>query len=288
MSTHPTRAESAHPALSESARSGPSESAHPTPPDTAHGQQPGQDPVPELIALLDALDAMPVARRLRGRTYDLLEAGPGSRIVDAGCGAGRAGAGLTETGARATRVALRPRVLHVARERCPKGDFREGDLAELPFGDATLDGYRADKVLHTLPDPARAVAEAARVLVSGGRAVLVGQDWDTLVIDSGDPALTRTIVQARADLTTSPRAARAHRALLLDAGFTEIGVEVHTAVFTGGSALPLLTGVASAAHEAGAVTADEAGRRLAHPPRGAAADRFFVAIPMFLAVGTKP
>ncbi|NGO79621.1 methyltransferase domain-containing protein [Streptomyces sp. YC504] len=231
---------------------------------------------------------MPVARRLRGRTYDLLEAGPGSRIVDAGCGAGRAVGELAERGAQVTGVDLDPQMLHVARERCPKGDFREGDLAELPFADATLDGYRADKVLHTLADPAQAVSEARRVLVPGGRAVLVGQDWDTLVIDAADPALTRTIVQARADLTTSPRAARAHRALLLDAGFTEIGVEVHTAAFTEGSALPLLTGVASAAHEAGAITAYEAEIWLADQRRRAAADRFFVAIPMFLAVGTKP
>ncbi|MER7171450.1 methyltransferase domain-containing protein [Streptomyces mesophilus] len=280
MSTHPTRTESAHPS--------PSETPHPEPSETPHGRQPGQDPVAQLIALLDALDAMPVARRLRSRTYDLLEAGPGSRIVDAGCGAGRAVAELTGIGARATGIDLDPQMLHVARERCPKGDFREGDLTELPFDDATLDGYRADKVLHTLADPARAVAEARRVLVPGGRAVLVGQDWDTFVIDAADPALTRTIVQARADLTTSPRAARTHRALLLDAGFTQTGVEVHTAVFTEGSALPLLAGMASAAHEAGAITADEAETWLADQRRRAAADRFFLAIPMFLAVGTKP
>ncbi|MEU8149944.1 hypothetical protein [Nonomuraea sp. NPDC048901] len=55
----------------------------------------------------------------------------------------------------------------------------------------------------------------------GGRIVLIGQDWDTLVIDSDDPALTRTIVHARADQVTSPRAARSYRNLLLDAGFED-------------------------------------------------------------------
>ncbi len=243
--------------------------------------------MPQLIALLDAVDAMPDARRLRTRTYDLLVAGPGSRIVDAGCGAGRAVAELGERGAQATGIDLDPQMLSVARDRHPKADFREADLTRLAFADASLDGYRADKVLHTLPDPVAALAEARRVLRSGGRAVLVGQDWDTVVIDATDPALTRTIVHARADLTTGPRVARRHRALLLDAGFTEVAVEVHTAVLTDALVLPLLAGFASAACEGGAITADEADEWLADQRRRAATDRLFVAIPMFLGAGTR-
>ena len=71
---------------------------------------------------------------------------------------------------------------------------------QLPFADATVDGYRADKVFHELSEPARALDEALRILAPGGRIVLVGQDWDTYVIDSDDPALTRAVVSARADL----------------------------------------------------------------------------------------
>ncbi|WP_433762573.1 hypothetical protein [Nocardia sp. CA-135398] len=52
----------------------------------------------------------------------------------------------------------------------------------------------------------------------GGRIVLAGQDWDAFVIDSDTPDLTRTIVAARADTITNPRAARRYRNLLLDAG----------------------------------------------------------------------
>ena len=58
---------------------------------------------------------------------------------------------------------------------------------------------------HVLDDPARAAGEARRVLAPGGRIVLIGQDWDTFVIDADDAALTRTIVHARADLVPTPR-----------------------------------------------------------------------------------
>ncbi|MGW1620510.1 hypothetical protein [Streptomyces sp. NPDC002172] len=34
---------------------------------------------------------------------------------------------------------------------------------------------------------------------------MLGQDWETIVIDSDDPGLTRAIVQARADRVTSPQ-----------------------------------------------------------------------------------
>ena len=71
--------------------------------------------------------------------------------------------------------------------RWPAQEFRRGDAMALPIPDATLAGYRADKVFHELVDPARAAAEAHRVLTSDGRIVLLGQDWDTIAIDSDRP-----------------------------------------------------------------------------------------------------
>ncbi|MFJ1549059.1 hypothetical protein [Streptomyces sp. NPDC088246] len=102
-------------------------------------------------------------------------------------------------------------------------------------------------MLHAIADPAAALREARRVLIAGGRAVLIGQDWDTFVIDSDYPALTRTVAHAKADTVPSPRAARRHRNLLLDAGFEDVGAQVHTAVLTDAAALPVITGLAEAA-----------------------------------------
>ncbi|MPY52353.1 methyltransferase domain-containing protein [Streptomyces acidicola] len=93
-------------------------------------------------------------------------------------------------------------------------------------------------MFHELAQRERALAEARRVLAPGGRILLVGHNWDTVVIDSADPALTRTVLHARADLVASPCAARRYRNLLLDTGFGAAAIKVHTGVFTGSTMRP--------------------------------------------------
>jgi ubiquinone/menaquinone biosynthesis C-methylase UbiE len=193
----------------------------------------------------------------------------GRTVVDVGCGGGRAVAELSERGARAVGVDLDPEMIAVARERWPAGEFHVGDAWELPLETGSVSYYRADMVLHAL-DAARAVAEARRVLAPGGRVVLVGQDWDTIVIDSDDPETTRRLVHAKADSFPSPHAGRKYRNLLLDAGFTDPVVEVHTGVFTDDTALALL-------HR---ITDEESW--LAEQAERARTNRIFVALPMFL------
>ncbi|MGA4843903.1 methyltransferase domain-containing protein [Streptomyces sp. G45] len=242
----------------------------------------------DLAARLDAADQLTGAARLRLRTYDLLRAGPGATVVDVGCGTGRAVGELARRGVTAIGVDMSASMIATARARCPEADFRVAGAYALPLEDGTVDGCRADKLFHELAEPARAVAEARRVLAPGGRIVLVGQDWDAFVIDSADPALTRALVHARADRITAPRAARQYRALLLDGGFAEVTAEAHTGVFTEPSALPLLTGLAEAARASGAVTHGQADRWIADQRARAEANRLFLALPVFVAAATAP
>lgn len=223
-----------------------------------------------LLAVLDAGDAQPVAVELRTRSYELLGDLTGRTVVDAGCGGGRAVAELAERGARAVGVDLDPEMIAVARDRWPAGEFHVGDAYELPLDTASVAGYRADKVMHMLDDPARAVAEARRVLAPGGRAVVLGSDWDTIVIESDEPETTRRLVHAKADSFPSPRVARRYRNLLLDAGFIDPVVEVHTIVLTDDTALALL-------HR---ITDEESW--LAEQAERLRTNRIFVAVPMFL------
>jgi hypothetical protein len=95
-------------------------------------------------------------------------------------------------------------------------------------------------------------------------------------------------VHARADRTRNPRAARRYRSLLLEAGFHEVRVEVHTGVFTGPAMLPMPAGLAEGACSSGVVTRRQADAWMAEQCARADADRLFLALPMFVAAATAP
>lgn len=241
-----------------------------------------------LIQRLDIAEAMPGAADLRTETYELLRLAPGQAVADVGCGGGRAVAELAERGARPVGVDASQDMVDVARRRWPGHDFLLGGAENLPLADGSLAGYRADKVFHDLVEPARALAEARRVLAPGGRIVLVDPDWDTLAIDSDDPDLTRTIVHARADRLPSPYVARRYRALLHDTGFADIAVEGRISVFTDDRMLSMLNRLAQVARSAGAVDHDRAEAWTAEQAQRARTGRLFLAVPLYLATATRP
>ncbi|WP_433436570.1 methyltransferase domain-containing protein [Nonomuraea sp. CA-141351] len=240
-----------------------------------------------LIRLLDVADALPGAVALRARSYDLLTLHDGAAVVDVGCGAGRAVDELEERGMKAIGVDVSEEMIAAARHRWPQADFRIGDAFDLPLEDGEVAGYRADKVYHELADAAKALEEAKRVLAPGGRIVLIGQDWDTFIIDSDDPALTRTIVHARADMNPNPRAARRYRNLLLDTGFQDVQVEAHVGVFTDAAMLPMLTGIAEGARVAGAITPEQETAWVTEQTERARSGRMFLALPIFVASASR-
>jgi ubiquinone/menaquinone biosynthesis C-methylase UbiE len=249
--------------------------------------QDSDDATRQLIARLDAVDDLPGAAELRTRSSDLLAAVPGSCVVDVGCGTGRAVAELHQRGIHAVGVDRDEVMVAVARERWPACTFELADAYHLPLADGTATGYRADKLYHALDDPGRALVEASRVLGPGGRVVLIGQDWDGFIIDSDRPELTRAMVAARADTMPSPRAARAYRTLLIDHGFTDVIVEGHTWVMTEARMLPLLTMLADTARTADAFAPDEVDAWVREQAGRAQSGRLFMAVPFFVAAGTR-
>lgn len=241
------------------------------------------------LEILLAFDRRPDSVRLRQRSYELLHAGPGSRVVDVGCGAGTAVAELAAIGTDAVGIDAAEEAIAFAREHHPDSRFEVGDAHRLPFPDESFDGYRAEKLYHALDDPDKACAEARRVLVPGGRIVLLGQDWELFAIESDDPALTRTILTASAEDMVHGRVARRYRNLLLDTGFDDVSCEVHTAVLTDPEvALFTATRLATGAVRAGAVSEAQADAWLDDQRRRADRDRLFVAMPQFVAAGRRP
>jgi ubiquinone/menaquinone biosynthesis C-methylase UbiE len=67
--------------------------------------------------------------------FDALGIGPGTQLLDVGCGAGLALQLAAKRGATVTGLDASEGLVAVARRRNPDGDIRVGELEELPFPD---------------------------------------------------------------------------------------------------------------------------------------------------------
>ena len=97
-------------------------------------------------------------------------------VGDLGCGTGQVSAALAPFVARVIAVDASAAMLQAARKRLSlldNIDLRRGDLEALPIDDSRLDLATIMLVLHHVAEPARAIAEVARVLKPAGRLVLV-------------------------------------------------------------------------------------------------------------------
>lgn len=124
----------------------------------------------------DAIRSLHVAESaVEGAMRDMLGAELG-RLVDLGTGTGR----MLELFAPAARHAIgvdrSPEMLRLARAKLDgqaRVELRQGDVTALPLDDASADCVIVHQVLHYLPAPDTAIAEAARLLAPGGRLLIV-------------------------------------------------------------------------------------------------------------------
>jgi len=125
-------------------------------------------------AIADSYDRLrPVDDRWR-EVFDLLvEAGDlaGRRTLDVGCGTGAFAAELAGLGGKVWGVDASPAMLREARAKETPVRFKEAPAEELPFKDGWFECVVMRLSLHHFDRP-RALAEAARVLVPGGRIVV--------------------------------------------------------------------------------------------------------------------
>ncbi|MGL5819080.1 MAG: class I SAM-dependent methyltransferase [Phycicoccus sp.] len=124
-----------------------------------------------------------------------------------------------------TGVDLSPMMLARARVRAGAlhrtVELAEGDAAALPFADGSFDTVVCALALCSIPDPAGALAEMRRVLVPGGRLLLldhVGSTWPP--VRAGQWLVERVTIRTAGEHFT-----RRQLPLVQAAGFDVIEVE---------------------------------------------------------------
>ncbi len=170
----------------------------------------------------------PGGLQLTDRLAELAGIGPDDRVVDVACGRGTTAIHLSRTRrCQVVGVEYSTRQVAVAAQaatdaRAPRATFVEGDAGSLPLGDACADVVVCECSLCLFPDKAVAVREMRRVLRPGGRLAVAD-----LVLDPDHLPEGWRGWLARVACVADARPAAAYAALLDDAGFDAITIELH-------------------------------------------------------------
>lgn len=249
------------------------------------------------VVYLDTIGSVAAVQAYKQRILGALGLRAGMHALDVGCGTGddvRALAAIVGASGRAVGVDVSEALLAEARKRAEADgvaiELHAGDAHALPFDDGSFDVVRTERVLQHVNDPARVLAEMARVARPGGRIAAAEPDWQTLVVDVSDRALTRRILDARCDRNRNGWIGRQLAALFRDAQLQHVGLSAETLIVTDLALADVLFDLRASARQAatdGVVSSDEAQRFIGELERAAAAGRFFAAATGFVAVGTR-
>jgi SAM-dependent methyltransferase len=121
--------------------------------------------------------------------FDRLGVGPGVKVIDVGCGAGRhtfeayrRGADVIGFDQNASDLNDVDAILQAMKEQgevpaTAKAEAVKGDALDLPYADGTFDCVIASEILEHVPEDDRAIAELVRVLKPGGTLAVTVPRW---------------------------------------------------------------------------------------------------------------
>lgn len=161
----------------------------------------------------------------RAEVLSVLGVKPGESALDIGVGPGLLAEDLAQAvgpEGRMLGIDQSDAMVEMTAARCshqPWATFEVADACVLPCEDQSVDCAVSTQVYEYVADMPRALKELLRVLVPGGRVLILDTDYDSFVLRSDDPGLTAEILEAwdahfvHRDL---PRYLKGH---LRDAGF---------------------------------------------------------------------
>jgi ubiquinone/menaquinone biosynthesis C-methylase UbiE len=254
------------------------------------------DTVQGYIHILDVFDSLAGIQRLKRAATELCRIGPGVSVLDAGCGTGLETmrlAKLVGPSGRVVGIDASEKFLTEARRRAVglalPIDYRQGDVQQIPFPEATFDVARAERLFPYLADPERAFSELVRVTKSGGAVALIEPDFETVTINLNDRSLVRKVLHFDCDHNTKNGwIGRDLPKLFKTRGLVNIAVEAGVVIFEPRSFSAYFLEIGRAAHQQQIISAVEFDEWQQEIHRLLSRDELFCTISYFLAVGRVP
>ncbi|MFJ6611246.1 class I SAM-dependent methyltransferase [Streptomyces sp. NPDC091289] len=103
---------------------------------------------------------------------DAAGAGPGTRVLDVGCGSGTVSAAAAARGASVYAADADPGMAEATRVAVPDAEVRVARLPELPYEDGHFDAVLANFVVNHVGRPLAALTELRRITRPGGRVAV--------------------------------------------------------------------------------------------------------------------
>jgi len=168
------------------------------------------------------------AERLAGRATDGLTNANQALAIDVACGPGTFTRPLARRVARAIGVDLTPAMVEKARAEAAEDgisniEFVCADVYSLPVADAPAGIVSCGYAFHHMTEPARALAEMARVLRPGGRVAIT----DIIVPEGCDASIQNAIERVRDPSHTSTQSVTSFRSFIRDLGLSVISENLH-------------------------------------------------------------
>jgi SAM-dependent methyltransferase len=186
-----------------------------------------------LAAILELRATDPQQRAMLDSYLSEVGFSPAARVLEIGCGTGSVTRLLARWPGVAEAVGVDPSPVFVAKAGelaagLGNASFEEGDGRALRFTDGDFDVVVCHTVLCHVPEPDRVLAEAFRVLRSGGTLAVCDGDYATTTVALGEADPLQDCIEAvKAGFLNDPWLVRRLPALLRSVGFELHGSRSH-------------------------------------------------------------
>ena len=166
--------------------------------------------------------------RRRLAVLDALDASPGERVLEVGCGGGALlpaiGSAVGSSG-RVVGIDISQDQIAAAARRCAGQQNIEvavRDVRQLPYEPHSFDALIAVQAIEYVDDPLQALSEMRRVSTERARAVILATNWDSVFWNTPSDELTRKIQRAFRQHAPHPNLPADLRPMLRRVGFQVI------------------------------------------------------------------